>query len=123
MDHPCVIISNHQSILDMMGGYTEGVAESQPFLAAGSVQATSWSLGRGREKDAASGRWRRGPGELAGRARALCLPPASGLSDWAACVPDTITGPSAHWQPSRELLQHPPFPREEQAQRPNGLAR
>lgn len=59
MAHPCVIISNHQSILDMMGGYTEGVAESWPFLATGSVQATSWSLGRGKEKAVVSGIWRR----------------------------------------------------------------
>lgn len=31
VDHPCVIISNHQSILDMMGGYAEGLAEEPAF--------------------------------------------------------------------------------------------
>lgn len=37
VDHPCVIISNHQSILDMMGkaGPRRGWWESWPFPAAG----------------------------------------------------------------------------------------
>lgn len=49
VDHPCVIISNHQSILDMMGkpGPQRGWWESWPFLAAGSARGHRPGLCRG----------------------------------------------------------------------------
>lgn len=58
MDQPCVIISNHQSILDMMGGYAEGLAEEPAF--------PSHRLSPGHQLVPGGGWWRWGPHELAG---------------------------------------------------------
>lgn len=89
VDHPCVIISNHQSILDMMGKPQGGWWESRPFWLQAQPGTLLWPLWDGRG-GWASERW--SLGQMTGRqgasAQARGTRAFLRLHDKTVCVPE-----------------------------------